>query len=1021
MEIGENRRISAMSLAHPPVDCGPYRIHSLQEVSCGTAYPKPPARTGHPVDILYVTASGGRLVCGGRTDTLKLGTAVICTAGEYSLQSEDAACPLRFFHLRLSFHPVSPQDETAQMAEALTREPVRILHDLYRLHGVFTALFDELETEEMYRSRLIESLLHQLAVYLYRGSLPESPVRSGPEIPDLVSAIRDCLGRHILYMRHVGELEERLCYSYPHLSRRYRQETGRSLKEDFDLRRMERAAELLLDGVSVSEAAEVLGYQSAAAFSRAFRARMGLPPGTYKDRHKAAPAKEPVQLVFEDFEGPVFEWRTDRVHGSAQNAAFTDEWRYQGTRAGFFDFNVSSDWRVDRYTRMRNTLHVGGMTHLTFWSKATKPVRVQMLLYGSDGNEFGYVVSLGCEAAIISIPLSQFRYTGEADPPPPLILGTGTGVALLFRGLDNLDQPGSGRVYMDRISFTDTDCSEMLETPVGSNLVDVREPDTGIIQSPTVVFRPESMEDINAGCSSAVPPAAVYVRLHEDRTVHSFKGCPLGTLTSFYIKIYRRMMPVFALSSKQAADQLIQYLKERGERDVFVASADAEIVRYVRRQYYLVHGILDRTGGDADPAACGAEANSCLSRIVLLDEDTPQETIDRLRLQSMTVWLMQRTGSGGETVRYHRMLTSGANGLVVERPAGLMEAMRRYPPHILLRAPHIAAQSAGGWIRGENTLESAERSIRGGAEALSLDVYMTRDRRVVATQFRQLADITSYAKGDIEQMDWDEVRKIVIDRYNGEPVPFALQRPLQLLETFFERFADKVPHFFVKIKSPQFGILPVVKKLAEAYRVADRLSYVSHTPQHFLRLRRMSPGASLHNRDFAREETFRLEFPSVLSDVQMFDTVFSPRYHDNPALFDLIRRLRHRGVPSWPYEVSGYDEYVEVFQSGVDGFFSYAPDRSASWMKRLTGPAGPLRLRVGVPAALRADMHTYDGQIRPVDPVVLVLEGDLRAEGSRLTASSPTEGSVVLCYSWTIQPGASYTMATQPIPVTAAE
>ena len=255
-----------MSLAHPPVDCGPYRIHSLQEVACGTAYPKPPARTGHPVDILYVTASGGRLVCGGRTDTLKLGTAVICTAGEYSLQSEDAACPLRFFHLRLSFHPVSPQDETAQMAEALTREPVRILHDLYRLHGVFTALFDELETEEMYRSRLIESLLHQLAVYLYRGSLPESPVRSGPEIPDLVSAIRDCLGRHILYMRHVGELEERLCYSYPHLSRRYRRETGRSLKEDFDLRRMERAAELLLDGVSVSEAAEVLGYTKSQTF-----------------------------------------------------------------------------------------------------------------------------------------------------------------------------------------------------------------------------------------------------------------------------------------------------------------------------------------------------------------------------------------------------------------------------------------------------------------------------------------------------------------------------------------------------------------------------------------------------------------------------------------------------------------------------------------------------------------------------------------------------------------------------------
>jgi len=53
--------------------------------------------------------------------------------------------------------------------------------------------------------------------------------------------------------------------------------------------RMHREARLLCsDGLSVGEVAERVGYESAAAFSKAFKRVFDLAPGTY--RHAAAPA-----------------------------------------------------------------------------------------------------------------------------------------------------------------------------------------------------------------------------------------------------------------------------------------------------------------------------------------------------------------------------------------------------------------------------------------------------------------------------------------------------------------------------------------------------------------------------------------------------------------------------------------------------------------------------------------------------------------------------------------------------------
>ena len=56
---------------------------------------------------------------------------------------------------------------------------------------------------------------------------------------------------------------------------------GESLQEYFLRRKYDYACELLQRGISVTEVAERLGYQSVHAFSRAFRARMGITPSVY--------------------------------------------------------------------------------------------------------------------------------------------------------------------------------------------------------------------------------------------------------------------------------------------------------------------------------------------------------------------------------------------------------------------------------------------------------------------------------------------------------------------------------------------------------------------------------------------------------------------------------------------------------------------------------------------------------------------------------------------------------------------
>ncbi len=81
-------------------------------------------------------------------------------------------------------------------------------------------------------------------------------------------------------MGALQKLSETFGYSYSYIADLFSRNMGEPLKEYFTRRRFERATQLLEDGMSVTQIADMLGYKSIHSFSRAFTRRFwGIAPG----------------------------------------------------------------------------------------------------------------------------------------------------------------------------------------------------------------------------------------------------------------------------------------------------------------------------------------------------------------------------------------------------------------------------------------------------------------------------------------------------------------------------------------------------------------------------------------------------------------------------------------------------------------------------------------------------------------------------------------------------------------------
>ena len=146
----------------------------------------------------------------------------------------------------------------------------------------FTGQGKLMRTELFASWREATDYLWELSHILFELQAKEQKKRADNTVVYLQSHIESHLGEDLSLVR----LAELVFLNPSYLSRMYKQETGANLSDFIEEMRMKKARELLLDDqTKINEIARLVGYESAASFTRFFKKSLNLSPQEYRSLH----------------------------------------------------------------------------------------------------------------------------------------------------------------------------------------------------------------------------------------------------------------------------------------------------------------------------------------------------------------------------------------------------------------------------------------------------------------------------------------------------------------------------------------------------------------------------------------------------------------------------------------------------------------------------------------------------------------------------------------------------------------
>lgn len=270
-----------------PVSYGPIQLIQLGDLSCGKQYHME-AHKQWCNEITFVVGGRGKIASKGRTFAVERGDIVISAIRDIHEILTDSEEPMRFFYLGFNFSEDRPEFERfIPVKDLFFNVPNPLTKDRFNLQETFVSLFNEFINDYRLREISIQNLVEQIILYTYRNYLQDVKhgystkmlQRTGDEIVyELISYI----DQNVSGLKSLTELSDHFGYSYPYLSQIFSKVMGRSLKDYFTEKRIEKAMELIGEDVSVTEISKILGYESIHSFSRAFKKQVGVSPSAYK-------------------------------------------------------------------------------------------------------------------------------------------------------------------------------------------------------------------------------------------------------------------------------------------------------------------------------------------------------------------------------------------------------------------------------------------------------------------------------------------------------------------------------------------------------------------------------------------------------------------------------------------------------------------------------------------------------------------------------------------------------------------
>lgn len=282
IQVGEApapRRARRRSAAAPVADVGPpshWRIVAIPRLAAGGRWRVEAMRSLSEPLLLWFTRGQGRITVGGETRGYGAHNAVFIPPGvmhgfELGQQTFgtalffgrgcDVSLPAQPLHLRI--REAGPQAELNLILDAIQRES---------------------ESDKPGHDRAARHYLGLLGVWLERqAEIAAAEIRKPDAARRLARRYTELLEQEYRSPMGVADYAARLGVTATHLTRVCNQTCGRSASDILQDRKIFEARRLLADtGLPVSEIGALLGFTTAAYFTRAFQHRTGKTPSAFR-------------------------------------------------------------------------------------------------------------------------------------------------------------------------------------------------------------------------------------------------------------------------------------------------------------------------------------------------------------------------------------------------------------------------------------------------------------------------------------------------------------------------------------------------------------------------------------------------------------------------------------------------------------------------------------------------------------------------------------------------------------------
>ncbi len=171
-------------------------------------------------------------------------------------------------------------EEMQKLAQACQRGASRIFQDERVAFLVSNAISELTKPDGEYMQVVLQNALEQILVYVIRLYANQKREKRSESAADLLCfQMMSYIDAHVYTLNGLSAIADDLGYNYSYLSAVFKKTCKQSLFSYYQNRRLEIAKRLVLEKQKkISEIAELLGYSSPFAFTKAFKEKYGVSP-----------------------------------------------------------------------------------------------------------------------------------------------------------------------------------------------------------------------------------------------------------------------------------------------------------------------------------------------------------------------------------------------------------------------------------------------------------------------------------------------------------------------------------------------------------------------------------------------------------------------------------------------------------------------------------------------------------------------------------------------------------------------